>query len=59
MNKKALTAPGLDFSNNPQHKDIDLNFYPFVDSKIVHSKNVHSRNNFKMHKKLKMKMILK
>ena len=63
LNKKALPKSGLDFSNNPDYKDIDLNFYPFVHSKIVHSKIVHSKivhskNSFKTHKKLKMKMIL-
>ena len=88
MNKKALPISGLDFSNNLNYKDIDLNFYPFVHSKIVHSKIVHSKiahskivhskivhskiahskivhskivhskNSLKIHKKLKMKMIL-
>lgn len=30
VNRKPLPTPGLDFRNYEIHKDIDLNFYPFV-----------------------------
>ena len=32
LNTKPLPIPGLDFPNNPNNKDIYLNFYPFVHS---------------------------
>ncbi len=32
LNSTILPITGLDFSNNPNHKDINLNFYPFVSS---------------------------